>query len=351
MSCVYSSGSDPRRESWSLTDRAMTTPKVSVIIPNYNHEIFLVERIDSVLNQTYRDFEVILLDDCSKDNSRQVIQRYQNHPLVQQTVFNEQNSGSTFKQWNKGVRLARGEYIWFAESDDVAEPDFLEVMVPVLDANPAVGVAKCQSRRIDVDGTRREIIESILEQRDWSQSFTMPGAADCVEQLKSGISIFNASAALVRKKTYVEAGWADETFKMAGDWMAWVRILARSDFSYVAKPLNLWREVHPDSARSRFLRAYDGRVFYEDLRVVRYIIENCPVDAEAAHEALVKHICRWTDFVVTLRGTHIPFRQNVRIFREAWAISGYTPFILVKQLLYRPVRAVKRRMVAAERSQ
>ncbi len=328
----------------------MTTPKVSVIIPNYNHEKFLAERIDSVLEQTYRDFEVILLDDCSQDNSRQVIERYRNHPLVRHTVFNERNSGSTFKQWNKGVRLARGEYLWFAESDDVAEPDFLAVMVPALEAHPTVGVAKCQSRRIDIDGAKREIVESILVQRDWSRPFVMPGMADCVEQLKSGISIFNASAALVRKSTYMDAGWADETFKMAGDWMTWVRILGRSDFAYVAQPLSLWREVHADSARARFLRAYDGRVFYEDLRVVRYIIENCPVDAKTAHDALVEHIRRWTDFVVTLKGTRIPFRQNVRIFREAWAISGYTPFLLMQQLLFRPLRAVKRRMVAAERS-
>jgi glycosyltransferase involved in cell wall biosynthesis len=321
-------------------------PKVSVIIPNYNHERFLAERMDSVLNQTYRDFEIILLDDCSTDNSRQVIQRYQDNPLVRQTIFNEQNSGSTFKQWNKGVRLAQGEYLWFAESDDCAEPSLLAELVAVLDENPRVGVAKCKSQRIDVDGNRREIIEDILTLRDWSRSFVMDGAADCVEQLKSGISIFNASAALVRKKAYMEAGWADETFRMSGDWMTWVRILSRSDFAYVAKVLNFMREAHANTARARFLKTYNGLTFYEDLRVVRFVLENCPVDKDSAREVIEKHIQRWADFVVTLHGTHVSLGHNIRIFREACAIDGWTPFILMKQLLTRPFRALKRRMPA-----
>jgi glycosyltransferase involved in cell wall biosynthesis len=319
-------------------------PKVSVIIPNYNHERFLTERIDSVLNQTYRDFEVILLDDCSTDNSRRIISRYESHPLVRQTIFNESNSGSTFKQWNKGARVAQGEYLWFAESDDCAEPDFLAEMVPVLEEHPTVGVVKCQSRSIDLDGNRGPIIEDAVLQRDWSKPFVMAGAADCVEQLKWGISIFNASAALVRKKTYVEAGWADETFRMAGDWMTWARILARSDFAYIAKPLNLMRDAHAHTARMKFMTTHDGMYFHEDLRVVRFIVENCPVSRDAASKAVERHIQRWVDFVVTLHGTHISLERSIKILREAYAISKRTPLILVKQLLCRPVRAVKRRL-------
>ncbi len=100
-------------------------PSVSVIIPNYNHAPFLKERIDSVINQHYDNFEVIILDDCSKDNSREVIEQYRNHPKVKHIIYNEANSGSTFIQWHKGFRLAEGEYIWIAESDDVADLDFL----------------------------------------------------------------------------------------------------------------------------------------------------------------------------------------------------------------------------------
>jgi Glycosyltransferases involved in cell wall biogenesis len=103
---------------------------VTVIIPNFNHAAFLKQRIESVLNQTFQDFEMIVIDDCSADESREVIEAYRNHPKVSQVVYNEQNSGSAFKQWVKGVALAKGDWIWIAESDDWAEHDFLERMMP-----------------------------------------------------------------------------------------------------------------------------------------------------------------------------------------------------------------------------
>lgn len=77
-------------------------PLVSVLIPNYNHSIFLEERIQSVLNQKYQNFEVIILDDCSTDNSKNVIDKYKHNPKISHIIYNEINSGSTFKQWNKG---------------------------------------------------------------------------------------------------------------------------------------------------------------------------------------------------------------------------------------------------------
>jgi glycosyltransferase involved in cell wall biosynthesis len=83
------------------------TPKVSIIVPNYNHARFLRQGLDSILHQTFQDFELILLDDCSMDNSRAILAEYRWDPRIQMQ-FNEENSGSTFKQWNKGVKLARG---------------------------------------------------------------------------------------------------------------------------------------------------------------------------------------------------------------------------------------------------
>src|ERR1700709_2423208 len=104
-------------------------PKVSIIIPNYNHEKFLDLRITSVLNQTYQDFEVIILDDASTDNSRAVIERYRQHPKVSRIVYNTNNSGSPFSQWEQGMHLAAAEWLWIAESDDYASPGFLSSLV------------------------------------------------------------------------------------------------------------------------------------------------------------------------------------------------------------------------------
>ena len=110
-------------------------PLVSVIVPNYNHAPFLRLRLDSIFNQTFQDFEVIILDDCSTDNSKEIIEEYRNRPQVSHVVYNETNSGSPFKQWAKGFDLAQGEYIWIAESDDWAELAFLEVFISVLTKN------------------------------------------------------------------------------------------------------------------------------------------------------------------------------------------------------------------------
>ena len=76
---------------------------VSVIVPCYNHAPYLQARIDSIINQTYQNFELILLDDLSPDNSAEIILSYKNHPKVSHCIINEKNSGSTFAQWNKGL--------------------------------------------------------------------------------------------------------------------------------------------------------------------------------------------------------------------------------------------------------
>ena len=108
---------------------------VSVIVPSYNHAQYLEARIESILNQEFEDFEVILLDDLSPDHSAEILERYRNHPKVSHCIINEKNSGSTFFQWNKGIQLAKGELIWIAESDDIAAPKFLEELVQSFEKN------------------------------------------------------------------------------------------------------------------------------------------------------------------------------------------------------------------------
>ena len=130
----------------------MKLPKVSVILPNYNHANYLCERIDSILNQSFTDFELILLDDCSTDNSRDILSSYQTSPKISHVVFNEKNSGSTFIQWDKGLKLAKGEYIWIAESDDMADPDFLKHTIEQLDHTPLANIAFTGSYKIDKQG-------------------------------------------------------------------------------------------------------------------------------------------------------------------------------------------------------
>src|SRR5436190_2458977 len=96
-------------------------PRVSVIVPNYNHAPFLERRIESVLRQTFQDYELLIMDDASTDSSPDIIARYGKLPKVR-ILLNDRNSGSPFHQWNKGVNEAKGDFIWIAESDDYADP-------------------------------------------------------------------------------------------------------------------------------------------------------------------------------------------------------------------------------------
>ena len=102
---------------------------ISIILPNYNHAIYLIDRLDSIFNQTYQNFEVIILDDASTDDSLAILNMYRNHPKVSNFIRNEKNTGSPFKQWAKGLRLAKGDLIWIAESDDDCDLNFLESQV------------------------------------------------------------------------------------------------------------------------------------------------------------------------------------------------------------------------------
>lgn len=119
---------------------------VSVIVPNYNHAPYLLQRLDSIIGQTLQDFELVVLDDCSTDGSRAIIDEYSARSPEIRRYYNSANSESAFKQWDYGVGRARGEYIWIAESDDFAEPIFLERTVPVLMHNARIGLIHCNSQ-------------------------------------------------------------------------------------------------------------------------------------------------------------------------------------------------------------
>ncbi len=114
---------------------------VSIILPNFNHHSYLQKRLDSIFNQTYQNFEVIILDDASTDDSLSILNNYKNHSKVSHFIVNTENTGSPFKQWKKGLSFATGDYVWIAESDDFCESNFLETQLYYLQTHE-MSVAK-----------------------------------------------------------------------------------------------------------------------------------------------------------------------------------------------------------------
>lgn len=227
---------------------------VSVIIPNYNHERFLVKRIESVLNQTYRDFEVIILDDCSTDKSMPIIDRYAEHEKVSQVIRNEENSGSSFAQWRKGIAAAKGALIWLAESDDYADPQFLEILVGRFAIYPTANVIYCESNVVDEsDHFLYRCATTLYAKYDpnkWLKDYFNKGSAEIKEVLYRENVISNASSVLFRRDAWDKLNTEELVhMRYAGDWLLWSRMLQQGDIVYVATPLNYFR-THAATTRS-----------------------------------------------------------------------------------------------------
>ena len=291
-------------------------PTVSVIIPNYNHARFLRQRIESVLRQTYQDFEVILLDDCSTDESRSILSEFADDPRVR-IEFNAVNSGNPFKQWNKGVRLARGKYVWIAESDDYADERLLERLVPLLDAEATTVLAYCRSWRVLEDGKISGPWETDLDPQRWRADFRADGREECQNYLVRCNTIRNASSVLFRREVYVRVGGADESMVLCGDWKLWVAMALTGRIAYVGEPLNYYR-VHDTTVRAKCERLGVGPVEY--LELIRWILHRVTPSDAARRKLSDDAFSLWTPAVDAL-GQREP-EVALRVIDEFLGLSG-----------------------------
>lgn len=237
-------------------------PIVSVIIPNYNHAAFLHERLDSVINQTYTNFEIIILDDASTDASKEVIEKYQINPKVTQAKFNTKNSGSPFLQWIKGIELAKGKYIWIAESDDICRLNFLETLVPLLEKNSELMLIYSDSERDSLGWRKVQQTTSLHMQVDKGEKFIRQ------KMLISPI-IINASAVLFRRKAVQETILLESyNYKTAFDWLFWCSIILQGKVAFYPQKLNYFRK-HLESTSLKNTKK--GLFVTEGLHVMLYL--------------------------------------------------------------------------------
>jgi len=234
--------------------------KLSVIVPNYNHEGFLTQRLDSILYQTYHDFEVIILDDCSTDNSKKIIELYREHQKVKHIVYNDVNSGSTFKQWKKGIELAQGEYIWIAESDDIAKPTFLQELIDNIQPQDNIAVAFSQSTTLT---------DEFLHGRTDYPVEVYNGVIFIKRYMLTNPAIINASAVIFKKSAVDDYILAEITrYKYAGDWLFWNYLLSKGNVVWNHKRLNFFRR-HADSVAAKSDKS--GLFIYEGFKLLVFV--------------------------------------------------------------------------------
>lgn len=231
---------------------------VSVILPNYNHAPYLAQRIETILFQTYRNFELIILDDCSTDESRGIIEKYRGHEKVSGIFYNEVNSGSTFRQWEKGIALCKGEFIWIAESDDWCECTFIEEVITGLIAGDDCVVGYCQSYCVqDANKIRWQSRYDFLHAVEEGPKFIK-------KHMLTGNAIFNASMAIWRKDAFALISKEFVQYRFCGDWLFWIELCRHGKVFISGKLLNYFRK-HEGDVSGKAMQ--NGLNFIEELKM------------------------------------------------------------------------------------
>lgn len=254
-------------------------PQVSVIIPNYNHAKFLVQRIESVLNQTYQDFEVIILDDCSTDNSKSIISNYKNHPKISQIIFNSENSGGPFYQWERGINLAKGKYVWIAESDDWCELTLLQELVDGIEKDDKSVISYCQLLCVNEDDeikwqSKHSCLLEIVESENFIKDY-----------LALKVSIFNASMAIFKKDIFNLISKDFVSYKFCGDWFFWLQIARHGKTAISGKVLNYFRK-HDNDVSGKAYKS--GLNLIEEIKITNWMFADKLIDEKTYVKAFKK---------------------------------------------------------------
>ena len=238
----------------------MNRPKMSVCIPTYNYARFLPEAIDSVLKQTFDDYEVLIVDDCSHDNTRDVVEEYAGRDKRIRFKINVANIGMAHN-WNLCLTEARGEYIKFVFGDDLlSSPDALKKMASLLDTDPNISLVS--SARNCIDAKSRSI-KVLMHFKD---NAILPGEAvinRCLIEQKNVVG--EPSAVMFRKKD-AERGFLPYYTHIV-DLEMWFHLLEKGEFAYLKEPLCSFR-IHSGQQTARNITRYsaaeDNFVLYKE---------------------------------------------------------------------------------------
>ena len=209
-------------------------PKISVIIPVYNGERYIKEAIDSVLNQTYENYEIIVINDGSTDNTIKILKNYVNKIRWK----NQENKGVVSAK-NSGIKIAKGEYFAYLDADDVFLPDKLELQIKKLNENPKLGLVFCEYYYMDKNGKIIKLIKPTKKIKLIQDNFIPTSGVICKKSCLEKIGIFEYDVG----SDY--------------DWDLWLRISEQFPISYVNKPLLKYRIHSSNISRTRVKNIVD----------------------------------------------------------------------------------------------
>lgn len=271
-----------RRTNFSIKKYFSKLPKdikkITAVIPNYNYAEFINERIDSIVNQKYPVYELIILDDCSTDNSTRVIEKRleelkHTHPnLKTRFIKNEKNSGNVFNQWAKAFKYATGDYVWICEADDLCSPYFLKQIMLAFEKDKKVILSYAESDMIDENKHRKMANHKKWIDYDrtghWRKSYINDGKNEIGNYLAINNTITNVSGVVFKNQKNIpfEKYLSEATqYRLAGDWYFYSKVLLYGKISYNAESLNHYRS-HTGSVSKTTdnLTHYKEIVFVQD---------------------------------------------------------------------------------------
>jgi glycosyltransferase involved in cell wall biosynthesis len=199
--------------------------KVSIMMPCYNHSLYLSESIDSILNQSHANFELIIVDDCSNDNSAEIIRKYALKDERIIPIYHEKNGGEA-KSRNDALSISKGEYIAFCDSDDIWESDKLRAQIEYLNSRPEYNAIHTDSVIIDGNGIPTG------EHFSGRYQAGMKLSGDLFEQFCLR-NFVNIPTVVLRRKCIKDGGKFEENFKYLTDWIYWVKVSRHNKFGYI----------------------------------------------------------------------------------------------------------------------
>lgn len=229
-------------------------PRVSILLTCYNHIRYLPACLDSIEQQTYKDFEIIAIDDGSEDGTRD----YLGQRTDLKVILNEENIG-TYGSLNKALEQAQGEFIAVMNDDDMWGPEKLQKQVEFMDSHPEIGLCHTDGGFIDQDGLA-------IEGSPLGFEFPRTETGDVMLALMYANKII-ASAVLARTATIRELGGFDSSYYGSGDWHMWIRMAEHSPVGYIDERLTFYR-VHGANASHRL-----ERIWGDDLQLRTWLAQ------------------------------------------------------------------------------
>jgi glycosyltransferase involved in cell wall biosynthesis len=235
-------------------------PAVSVVMPCYNAGKFVRQSVESILRQTLDDFELLVVDDASRDNSVEVLKDLADRDARIKLLAHGKNLGVS-RSRNDGLREAQGDYIAFCDADDVWKPEKLKMQIGFLLNNPAYNIAYCDAQIIDETGTPTG--------RLFSDQYPPPKkpSGDLFEALCVK-NFINMQTVCMRRMAAGQDLFFDEGIKWVEDWWYWIRLSRRHRFLYEGRALAEYR-IHPQSTgltQQRGIRINRWKVCKRNLR-------------------------------------------------------------------------------------